>query len=265
MNPCLGLREAADAEKKNAVIKEIRDKGAEITQTAGFDDLYKVKGVGNISELKSFTDGDIYIQDTGSYILCKNVSGGKNILDACAAPGGKSIFLSERFPESRITACDISEDKTEKIKENIKRCKAENITVLEADASINNPEWNEYYDIVLADVPCSGLGVMGKKQDIKYNLSEEGLNSLYELQKSILSNVSKYVKKGGYLVYSTCTINKAENEYLTDEFVKDSEFEYVKPVFVPEEIKDRCKDGRISLLQGVNESDGFYISLMKRI
>ncbi|MCR4647669.1 MAG: 16S rRNA (cytosine(967)-C(5))-methyltransferase RsmB [Lachnospiraceae bacterium] len=258
------IKEGLSEEEKAEVIKELKSKNAEINQVFESCDLYSVKGAGSLSGLKTFKEGKFYVQDTGSYILCKNVPFGEKILDACSAPGGKSIFLSERFPESLITACDISEDKTEKINENIKRCRAKNIKTLVADASVNNPEWNGYFDVVLADVPCSGLGVMGKKQDIKYNLSEDGLRSLYELQKSILLNISKYVKKGGYLVYSTCTINKAENEYLTDEFVKESDFEYETPNFLPEELKESCRDGRISLLQGVNESDGFYISLMKR-
>ncbi|MCR5848928.1 MAG: 16S rRNA (cytosine(967)-C(5))-methyltransferase RsmB [Lachnospiraceae bacterium] len=258
------LREAADAEKKNAVIKEIRDKGAEITQTAGFDDLYKVKGVGNISELKSFTDGDIYIQDTGSYILCKNVSGGKNILDACAAPGGKSIFLSERFPDSVITACDVSDEKLKKMAENIERCKVSNVKIKKADATVFNPEWEEYFDVVLCDVPCSGLGVIGKKQDIKYNLSPEGLESLYELQKNILANVSRYVKKDGYLIYSTCTVNKKENEYRVGEFMKNGGFEYSKFAFLPDEYKNGYNGRTLSLIQGQNDSDGFFTAVLKR-
>ena len=258
------LREAADAEKKNAVIKEIRDKGAEITQTAGFDDLYKVKGVGNISELKSFTDGDIYIQDTGSYILCKNVSGGKNILDACAAPGGKSIFLSERFPDSVITACDVSDEKLKKMAENTERCKVSNVKIKKADATVFNPEWEEYFDVVLCDVPCSGLGVIGKKQDIKYNLSPEGLESLYELQKNILANVSRYVKKDGYLIYSTCTVNKKENEYRVEEFLKNGGFEYSEFAFLPDEYKNGYNGRTLSLIQGQNDSDGFFTVVLKR-
>lgn len=253
-----------DADKEN-VLKEFAKRGAEVIKTEGFDFLYSVKAMGNIGDYDSFRDGKIYIQDVGSYILVKNVPYGDKILDTCAAPGGKSIFLSEIYPDAKITACDISEEKTSRIKENIERCKALNIEVKIADATVFNPEFKEVFDVVLSDVPCTGLGVIGKKADIKYRLTEESLKSIYELQRNILDNVSKYVKKGGFLVYSTCTVNKKENEEQVERLVSDGLFEYSKLKFLPDVLKDRENNGCLTLMQGIDDSDGFFMAVLKRI
>ena len=163
-----------------------------------------------------------------------------------------------------ITACDVSDEKLKKMAENTERCKVSNVKIKKADATVFNPEWEEYFDVVLCDVPCSGLGVIGKKQDIKYNLSPEGLESLYELQKNILANVSRYVKKDGYLIYSTCTVNKKENEYRVEEFLKNGGFEYSEFAFLPDEYKNGYNGRTLSLIQGQNDSDGFFTVVLKR-
>ena len=117
------------------------------------------------------------------------------------------------------------------------------------DARSRRPGFEGLADVIIADLPCSGLGVIGKKQDIKYRITEEGLNELYSLQKKIINNVSKYVKKGGYLVYSTCTVNKKENEDLIEAFISNSGFSIVTSK---------------KLLQGIDDSDGFFISVLKK-
>jgi 16S rRNA (cytosine967-C5)-methyltransferase len=258
------ISEKVSASEKEEIIEDFKKKGAEIMPVNGFENLFNIKGMGNIGEFKSFTDGKIYIQDVGSYMLVKNVPFGERILDTCSAPGGKSIFLSERYLDAKIIACDISEDKISRIKENIERCKAANIDVKICDATVFNPEFEEAFDVIVADVPCSGLGVIGKKQDIKYRLTDESIENLYELQKNILNNVSKYVKKGGYLCYSTCTVNKKENEEQIDRFLAENNFEYADLSFVPENMKDKVKNGRLSLMQGIDDSDGFFISVLKK-
>ena len=258
------IAENLTKEEKEKVIKEFTDKGADIKAVEGLDNLYNVKGMGNISELSSFTEGKIYVQDVGSYLLVKNVPYGEKILDTCAAPGGKSIFLAQRYNDASITACDISEDKISRIEENIERCGLKNIEVRLSDATVFDPDLKEAFDVVVADVPCSGLGVMGKKQDIKYRLSDESLESLYELQEKIISNVSGYVKKGGYLCYSTCTVNKKENEERVEKFLSSHDFEYTELEFVPDAFKERAKKGYLSLMQGIDDSDGFFIAVLKR-
>ena len=259
------IKENLSEADKESVLEEFAKRGAEVIKTEGFDSLLNVKGTGNIGDYDSFRDGKIYIQDVGSYMLVKNVPDGEKILDTCAAPGGKSIFLSEIYPDAKITACDISEEKTSRIKENIERCHALNVDVQISDATVFNPEFKEAFDVVLSDVPCSGLGVIGRKADIKYRLTEESLESIYELQRSILDNVSKYVKKGGFLVYSTCTVNKKENEEQVERLVSDGLFEYSKLKFLPDVLKDRENNGCLTLMQGIDDSDGFFIAVLKRI
>ncbi|MBO4775202.1 MAG: 16S rRNA (cytosine(967)-C(5))-methyltransferase RsmB [Lachnospiraceae bacterium] len=259
------IAENLTKEEKEKVIKEFTDKGADIKAVEGLDNLYNVKGMGNISELSSFTEGKIYVQDVGSYLLVKNVPYGEKILDTCAAPGGKSIFLAQRYNDASITACDISEDKISRIEENIERCGLKNIEVRLSDATVFDPDLKEAFDVVVADVPCSGLGVIGKKQDIKYRLTDENLESLYDLQGKIISNVSKYVKKGGYLCYSTCTVNKKENEERTEKFLSENDFEYADLNFIPDALKEKANKGYISLMQGIDDSDGFFIAVMTRM
>lgn len=258
------IKEGLSKEEKDKVIEEIKEKSTNVCESDDTPNLLKAKGLGNITALASFMNGLITVQDAGSYILCKNIPKGENILDACSAPGGKSIFLSELYPDAKITSCDISEDKISKIEENIARMKAKNITTKIADATVLNPEFEEAFDVVLADVPCSGLGVIGKKQDIKYRITDEGLNELYSLQKKIINNVSKYVKKGGYLCYSTCTVNKKENEEQIERFLSKNDFEYSDLSFVPENMKERINNGSLSLMQGIDDSDGFFISVLKK-
>ena len=258
------ISEDADSNEIKTIREEIGKNSEKTAEIEGCERLLSTKGIGSLNDLDSFKKGRIYVQDTGSFLLCKNVPFGEKILDACSAPGGKSIFLSQRFPESKITACDISEDKISKIKENIVRCKTSNIEVKIADASVYNEEFAYAFDVVLADVPCSGLGVIGKKQDIKYRLTQNDFDSLYELQKKILFNVSKYVKKGGYLCYSTCTVNKKENGILVDEFLKSENFEYAELSFVPDSFKTAAHKGYMELIQGREDSDGFFFAILKR-
>ena len=262
---CIRISDKCSEKEKEEIKEDFKANGAKISDIAGFENLFKLKGMGNITEYKSFSEGKIYIQDVGSYMLGMNVPYGNKILDTCAAPGGKSIFISERFPDSHIVSCDISEDKIQKIKDNVERCKTGNVEVKISDATVFDPEFENAFDVVVADVPCSGLGVIGKKQDIKYRLTDEEFESLYELQKNILKNVSKYVKKGGYLCYSTCTVNKKENEEQLQNLLKDGRFVKDKLSFLPDCMKERGEYGFLTLMQGIDDSDGFFLSVLKKI
>jgi len=262
------IREDIKDDEKRAVFEELEKNGIKTEMSEDTDNIFAVKGTGNIARLDCFKKGYIYIQDMGSYILCKNVEGREDmeILDCCAAPGGKSIFVSQRFPSAKIISCDVSEEKLLKIKENIERCKAGNISIRLCDATVFEPEFKERFDVVICDVPCSGLGVMGKKQDIKYNITEEGLKSLYGLQEKILENVSGYVKESGTLLYSTCTVNKEENDKRVEKFIKEhKDYEFAELSYVPDKYKKDLKKGSLSLIQGRDDSDGFFISVMKRV
>ena len=218
----------------------------------------------NIPDIPAFANGNICIQDISSMLVCHVACIGKSdtILDLCAAPGGKALHAADIACNGKVTALDISEAKTEKIKENIARCGFTNIETGTGDATVYNERYRESADVVIADVPCSGLGVMGRKNDIKYNLSPDSIDSLVAMQRDILSNAVRYVREGGTLMFCTCTCSESENagnmRYLIDEC-------QMKPVdfyeLLPEKLRDdTARDGYIQLYGKDKLTDGFFIA-----
>lgn len=258
------LRNGLSVERQNEILKMFENGKISVRRIEGLDNVFKIVSVGDISKFDAFKKGEITVQDVSSVIMCENVPEGKMILDTCAAPGGKTMYLAEKYPDSDIVSCDISPDKLTRMNDNIIRAGVKNVKTVLWDATEFNPEWEEKFDVVIADVPCSGLGVIRKKQDIKYNVSEEKLNSLTDIQKRILDNVSRYVRKGGYLCYSTCTINKNENERQIERFLQESDFASDELRFVPQWLKDYASEGYVQLVQGINDTDGFFIAVLKK-
>ena len=208
-----------------------------------------IRGYDSISGLKTFKDGLFYVQDAGS-ILSGAVSDfkpGEKVLDLCGAPGGKAIGAA--LAGALVETGDVSEAKVSMIQENIARLKLQNINAHIRDACVYDPSLEGAFDAVICDVPCSGIGIIGRKPDICMNLTPEGIRSLTELQKSILKNAVKYVKPGGRLIYSTCTINVQEN-HENGRFPEAYGFE---PVFEKQ------------WLPGVTgTTDGFYTKILKK-
>jgi 16S rRNA (cytosine967-C5)-methyltransferase len=169
-------------------------------------------------------------------------------MDICAAPGGKTMLAAEKA--AKVISRDVSEYKVEFIQENCNRMQlADKVEVQVWDATVLDEECIEKADVVLMDVPCSGLGVLGKKRDIKYNVTPESMESLLDLQKAIVDASWKYVKKDGTLMYSTCTINKKENQDMVQYICE-------KYPFVLEEDKQ--------ILPGIMKADGFYFARLRR-
>lgn len=166
-----------------------------------------------VSLLPGYNEGFFCVQDTSSMLVGEIISHLKpnKILDLCASPGGKTMHIADLNPESSVLSLDISKFKVDSIIENIHRINFKNIEVGINDATILNNELIEKFDVVLVDAPCSGLGVIGTKSDIKNNFDINNINNLLEIQTSILNNAIKYTKPNGYIVYSTCTLNIAEN------------------------------------------------------
>jgi hypothetical protein len=172
--------------------------------------------------------------------------------------------------DSVIYSCDVSENKVNLIVENVKVQGFKNINPIVADARVFDERFAGS-DLVLADLPCSGIGIIGKKPDIKYRLDSEGTELLSALQKEILDNVSKYVKKGGELIFSTCTLNRAENEENVSNFLKNhSDF---KPVDLTDRLTgkllehfdtEELKKGYLKLIPGRDDCDGFFIAVFRR-
>lgn len=197
-----------------------------------------------------FKNGLIIAQDASSIRVSEvvNPHSGASVLDACSAPGGKSLHMGAIMNNiGSITSCDVYEHKLGKIKDNAVKLGVTIIDTLLADATSYN--YNKKYDYCLVDVPCSGLGVISHKPDLKYHITIKDIEEINMLQKKIIRHVKDYVKDGGILVYSTCTINKFENEWLIKDFLN----EYKEFVKLEEEI-----------ILPSNTQDGFYICKMRK-
>jgi len=214
--------------------------------------IFSLKNLKNIANLNIYKDGLISIQDYSS-MLCVIASGvieNQTVLDICAAPGGKSIFMSQLMKnKGSILSMDISQNKLNLLSQQCKRLGIDIITTKVNDATIYNETYKEKFDVVLADVPCSGIGILRRKPEIRYKNADE-IQNLPEIQKIILENSSKYVKKTGRLIYSTCTLGKEENQNIIEEFIKNNtEFNitYQKEYY-----------------PNVDKTDGFYVCIMDR-
>ena len=172
-----------------------------------------------LSELK----GKYIVQGLPSIITAKNIANNsKNILDLCASPGGKSIYIAQQNPDSIVTSCDINEGRVELIKKYAHTYNVKNIDIKINDATKLNKEWIEKFDTVICDVPCSNLGIANKKPDVLLNRNENTVSSLQKTQLEILKTASNYVKPGGILIYSTCSIMREENEKIVGLFLQQN-------------------------------------------
>ena len=219
-----------------------------------------------LDKSEAFLNGYFTVQDVSSMLVCEAADIRKTdfVVDVCSAPGGKALHAAESA--ERVSARDLTEYKTGLIEENIARLGVHNVEVKVWDATVPDPSLYGKADLVLADLPCSGLGVIGKKADIKYRLTLAGLKELEELQKKILSVVKDYVKPGGILMFSTCTVNRNENLENRDWFLRQFDFETESlDLFLPEALRNQdTKEGYLQLLQGVHPTDGFFLSRFRR-
>ena len=225
-----------------------------------FDKLFYVK---NFTMDEGFYKGIYTFQNIGSVSICDIVGGGDNLLDACAAPGGKSVLLSEKF--DRVTSVDIHPHRVELISDYAKRMKRNNITAVCADSQKHNPDFTDKFDAVLCDVPCSGFGVAFESPDIKLNREESSIEELNKIQLSIVKTCSDYVKPGGFLYYSTCSIFNRESQVIIDEFMSD---ELLKEKFVAVDIDS--KNPHLKTKSGLQflphlSGGGFFVAKLKRI
>lgn len=212
-----------------------------------------LQGYDHVAGLPEFREGLFYVQDLSSMraVLWADPKEGDQVLDVCAAPGGKAIHVAEMLRGTgMVEARDLTDYKVGLLEENIRRTGLANIRAVKWDATLPDQEKEEKMDIVLADLPCSGLGVLGKKPDLRYKMTPEKEEELVRLQQKILSVAQAYVKPGGTLVYSTCTIHRAENEENTRWFLENH------PKF-------RLRKER-QLLPGADRGDGFYIAVMEK-
>lgn len=214
---------------------------------------FEISGYDYLQALDSFVEGLFYVQDISSMMVAEIAAPEKEnyIIDVCAAPGGKSSHLAEKMEGTgMVEARDLTEYKVSLIEENIERHGLANMKAVQMDATVYDEASKEKADILICDLPCSGLGVMGKKTDVRYKMTAEKQKDLVQLQRHILDTVHTYVKKGGTMIYSTCTIHKDENAGNVEWFVKKyPEFEVIS---------------NEQMFPGGEYHDGFFIAKLVR-
>lgn len=227
--------------------------GLTVEQVEDIPGAFAISGVDYLNGLTSFQEGKFYVQDVSSMrvALLADVKPNDYVIDVCAAPGGKSVHLAELLAGTgMVEARDLTENKVDMIRENIARHSLTNMKAVQMDARVKDEASVEKADVLICDLPCSGLGVLGKKTDIRYKMTLEKASQLVELQREILNTVWDYVKPGGTLIYSTCTIHPAENEDNVAWFVKEHpEFSVVY---------------QKQLYPGNKNRDGFFLAKLVR-
>ena len=208
----------------------------------------RIENYDNIRDLPGFDDGEFYVQDLTSMIsgIKADFKPGMKVIDMCSAPGGKTVNAALIMSnQGEIISRDVSETKVERIRENLERLGITCVKCEVHDGTVKDEHLIESADVVIADVPCSGLGVIGRKRDISHKMSIDKIDELVKLQRSIAEVASGYVKKGGTLIYSTCTVNKHENEENAKWLADNSDLKLVS-----------CTQ----MLPGENDCDGFFVA-----
>ena len=274
--------------EREDLLAQLSRAGVVIEDGRWLPDCWYLRKTSDLRRLPGFSEGLWTVQDESSMLAVKaaGLTGGETVFDVCAAPGGKSFFAAESLLamkkeagrdrregkegkdieegkegiDGTVYSFDLSKRKTDMIRAGAKRLGLDNIRIAERDARNFFAEDEGKADVVVCDLPCSGLGVIGKKRDIKYRTSREGLESLQQLQRQILTNAVRYLKRGGVLIYSTCTINRAENEENAAWIEKELGLK-------PEDLTAYLPDGfpgirnnMVQLLPHIHGTDGFFIS-----
>lgn len=264
------IDERLSIKERDSLLLSMKEKGIQTIKHPYLDYAFQVRNTDGIRNVPGFLEGKITVQDVSSMLVGEVAAPKKNdlVLDVCAAPGGKSMHLATKLAGTgKVIARDVSENKKELIEENKNRMKLDNMIFEVFDATIIDESMIGKVDVLIADLPCSGLGIIGKKRDIRYRIKEQDLHSLPKLQKQILLTVSKYVKENGILIYSTCTINPEENEKIAIWIEKTLGFkrESLNPFLCEELRSEETEKGTLQLLPGTHKTDGFFISRFRKV
>ena len=270
-----------DAHKtdRESLIKELKKEGITAVKGTFIPDCVEITGgLNGLENTECFNKYGMFVQGQGA-MLASHIAHPRvadKILDCCSAPGGKSTHMAQMCRDDlSILAVDINEARLKLVRDNCERLGLTSIETLCADASKINKDDKDSkktYDIVLCDVPCSGLGLLGRKPDIREKFSYDELDELIPLQYSILEHASKMVRPGGTLIYCTCTLNKDENENQVETFLSEHKRFHTVPVnkYLPadivmdEEREQTAANGMITLLPHIDKCEGFFICRMER-
>ncbi len=254
---------------KEEIIQSLRNQGAEVSESGISEAVLCIEKYDYMEGLEAFQKGYIQVQDLSSSFVGEiaDPKKGDYVIDVCGAPGGKSIHIADKLDGTgMVEVRDLSLLKINMVEENIRRCGYLNIRTKVQDALVTDPDSMEKADIVIADLPCSGLGIIGRKPDIKYRMTPDALESLAALQRNILTVAQAYVKPGGRLIFSTCTINRKENEENARWFLEQFPFDCISLKGKLGEKLDSAAANRdfIQLLPGIHPCDGFFIAAFQK-
>ena len=255
--------------RKEEIIRSLQEQGVKVEEAPYLPYALRISDYNHIYALDAFRRGMIQIQDVSSMLVAEVADPQRTdlVIDLCAAPGGKSLHVGDKMEGyGTVYARDISQNKVNLIEENIARTSCINVQTKVQDATVFDLDSELAANIVLADVPCSGYGVIGKKPEIKYRATPQKQEDIVILQRTILDRAASYVKPRGTLIYSTCTIAKEENEENMLWFLQNYPFklESLDP-YLPEELHSETTAlGYLQLLPGVHDTDGFFIAKFRR-
>lgn len=264
------VRCSSDKVSKEEITRSLKSQRITVMESPYLEYALEIGDYNYMKAIEAFKQGWIQVQDVSSMLVSEIAAPewGNYCIDVCAAPGGKSLHLADKLRGSGyVEARDISDYKVNLMKENIERMGNINIEAVLADATVFDPASVEKADILIADVPCSGLGVMGKKNDIRFKMTPAKQAEIVKLQRKILDTVYPYVKKGGTLIYSTCTIGSQENQMNVKWFLENYPFqlESIDPCICDALKSKTTQAGYLQLLPGIHRADGFFIAKFKRI
>ena len=247
-----------------ALTARLADAGVTAAAHPWVPDCLELTGSGDLTELDAFREGLFFVQDPAAKLvsLIAAPQKGGRVIDVCAAPGGKSFGAAVAMgDEGEILACDLHENKLKRIEEGAARLGLKSIQTFAADGTVFRPEWADSADTVLVDAPCSGLGIIRKKPDVRYK-SPDDLFTLTVAQAAILENAARYVRPGGVLLYSTCTILPEENGQVVDGFLAGHP-DFSRETFaLPAPVGEQ--PGELTLWPHRHGTDGFYICRLRR-
>lgn len=266
LKPELSIRVNNLKTSKEELKKKLEEKDIKV-ENGVLEDFLILKNAKNIENIEEFKNGFFTVQDEAAGLTAKilNPQINDTVLDACSSPGGKTTYLAEIMKDKgEIIAFDIHPHRVKLVEQVSKRLNLKSIKTDVKDSSIYDEKYKEKFDKILLDVPCLGLGVLKRKPDIKWQRKKEDIKEISKIQKQILDTCSKYLKKGGVLVYSTCSILKEENEDVVNEFLEENENFEMEKIELEENnyFKKFCKNNKFLQVYQSEKSDGFFICKM---
>lgn len=265
----LAVRLTTSCYSKEEIIQTLLQDHVTVKEASFAKEAVLLQNYKDMTKLAAFQKGMFQVQDESSMLvgMISGIKKSDTVIDICAAPGGKTLHAADLLAGSgQVLSADLTKEKTDLIQQNCQRLGYQNVSVFQNDALVYKEEWKEKADVLIADLPCSGLGVIGKKCDIKYKTKSEDIKILASLQKEILKNAVSYVKPGGRLLFSTCTIAQEENEKNVAWIQENLPLRLVSiEEDLPEKLQQKTGEkGYLQVLPTMAQTDGFFVSCFEK-